>query len=191
MRLFLAISPDQRAREALARVLARVRREALPGARVVPDDNLHITLQFLGTVEPSRLEALSAACAEAATTTAPFDLELASAGAFPGARRARVLWLGARLGAAELSQLARAVTEATARIGFLPEAREFHPHVTLARLSAPRDVSGLVTALGVEPSVCTFRVAELQLMRSHVSHEGARYEVLASFALGSKTAPPA
>jgi RNA 2',3'-cyclic 3'-phosphodiesterase len=184
MRLFLAISPSEQARAALASACERVRSAAVPGVRVVASHKLHITLQFLGGSAPERVAELGSACREAAARVSPFEIELRGAGAFPSVQRAKILWLGVGRGTGPLQALEQALTRATAACGFPREARVFHPHATLAYVKQPLNVSNLVRALDDSLPEVTLPVREAQLIRSHTEQGGARYELLAAFPLG-------
>ncbi len=102
--------------------------------RWVDQDNMHITLQFLGDVEEDRLDGIAASLREAVLGTSAFDFELASAGAFPSPARPRVLWAGVGRGRDQLCRLQESVSHMMHRAeGFALERRRYHPHVTVAR----------------------------------------------------------
>jgi len=147
--------------------------------------NLHLTLKFLGGVEPDRLEAVAAALADVAPARPAFELVMRGLGAFPSPTRPRVVWAGVRDGA-EVVQLASAVEEALAGLGFPPEGRPFSSHVTLGRVREPQRDPALTAGLaeGAGREFGAFRVDQVALMRSDLSPRGARYTALGSWALG-------
>lgn len=149
-------------------------------------DNFHLTLKFLGGVEPARLEAVVPALTRAAAGCPAFDLAVGGLGAFPSPTRPRVLWIGIDEGATESARLAARADDALAALGFERESRPFSPHVTLGRVREPRRQPGLAAALG-GGIVGRQRVERLSLMRSDLSPRGARYTELAAIPL---TAPP-
>src|SRR5690606_558822 len=112
--------------------------QTLPG-RVVPPENWHLTLRFLGAT-PASAAARVVEELEAAPLGAPFEIRLGALGAFPRPARATVLWMGLRAGEGPLGDLAAAVEVAVRRAGIAPEDRPFSPHLTLARLRSPQDV---------------------------------------------------
>jgi 2'-5' RNA ligase len=186
-RLFAAIELDDAVRTRLAQCVPPPGPGApgahdVPGLRWLPPQNWHLTLQFFGRVQDDAVAGVSEACAQAASARAPFAIELAGAGAFASARRARVLWIGVRAGHEQLAALAEALCARTEPLGFAGEQREFRSHVTVARLKAPRDVQALLGALCVP--LLPMQVGSLTLYRSHVSSKGAEYEALARFPLG-------
>ena len=149
--------------------------------RWLSQQQLHITLRFIGSVPVDAVAGIRAACAGAALSCDGFELEVCGAGAFATARRASVLWLGLGSGAEPLCALAARVNAAFDSQGFAPELRAFRPHLTIARSKRPRSLLRTIESLG---SLCVrSRVGEFVLVRSHLGSQGARYEVLERFAL--------
>jgi 2'-5' RNA ligase len=181
-RLFVGIALPEEAREALARHLCghAVRQLAPPGVRLLPADNWHVTLQFLGDVASETSAALHAACSRAAAAVPEFALELAGASAFPSPRRARTLFVAVTRGQAELTQLAQRLGEETEPLGFARDPRPFHGHVTFAR---QKHGSAAPLLAACAPPALEIRVTRLTLFRSLLSSQGSRYEVVAAFPL--------
>jgi RNA 2',3'-cyclic 3'-phosphodiesterase len=145
----------------------------LPGtARRTTSGQWHLTLQFLG----NRVDFDAVADALGALAIGPGIVRLGGAGAFPSERRARVLWIGLAAGAEYLGQLAAAVGVLLRPLGFEPESRPFHAHLTLARLKAPTDLRSVVGALGASPVGEAFPVADVILFQSRTRRTGAEYE---------------
>jgi len=148
MRLFLAIEIPQAVRREVARRMAGLR-DRLPRARWVDPEILHLTLLFFGQVPEADVPALATALRGAFAKHPPMELRLAGGGTFPPRRPARVAWIGMETmeEVEETDGLAALQADATAAavesIGFTPEDRLFHPHVTLARCepSWPRDAA--------------------------------------------------
>jgi 2'-5' RNA ligase len=153
----------------------------------VAPENFHVTLKFLGGVDGDRIGALVEALRGAADGQRGFAMEIAGLGAFPSLTRPRVLWVGVGAGLEPLSELAARVERVLAPQGFPPEERGFSPHVTLARVRAPRRAPALARALEAGAGRRFGRVAveAIALMRSDLSPRGARYHALASVPLAS------
>lgn len=133
IRTFVAVesSPEvQHAAERLVQQLQPI------GADVkwVESHNMHLTLQFLGDVAEGKIPAITEALRKAAADCKPFQVEIRSVGAFPSLRRPNVFWLGVGQGAAQLAELAQKVQRALEPLGFRPENRPFHGHLTLGRV---------------------------------------------------------
>jgi RNA 2',3'-cyclic 3'-phosphodiesterase len=177
-RCFVAVLLPEQMRARLGSVCAELRGQT-PGLSWVKADNLHLTLRFLGEVEPMMLGHVRAAVTDAAAAVPPFTVSLGGLGGFPQGRGPRVLWAGVSTGGDEMTALHRALEAALAARGIPREGRSFHPHVTLARVRDARGADGLASALGAGPSFGEVRVSALHLMRSELDPRGARHTVLA------------
>jgi 2'-5' RNA ligase len=125
-RLFFALWPDEAARAALAAKSKEIARRC--AGRPVPAANLHLTLAFLGEVDPGAIPALRRAAQPAAQ--APFELALDQLGAFA---RAGVAWAGCLRPPPELIALQAGLAKRIREAGFAPDERAFAAHLTLAR----------------------------------------------------------
>ncbi|MGH7311484.1 MAG: RNA 2',3'-cyclic phosphodiesterase [Candidatus Rokuibacteriota bacterium] len=176
--------PDD-VRASLATGIERLGPRARGVAWVVPE-NLHLTLKFLGSVEPLRLEQVADALQATAAAAAPFALAVRGLGAFPSPARPRVIWAGIHTGGATMAALASRVDDALGPLDVPREERPFSAHVTLGRVREPRRDPALAEALagGAEKDFGHFRVERMTLMRSDLSPRGARYATLAAWSLG-------
>jgi 2'-5' RNA ligase len=161
----------------------------LPDVVWVAPANFHLTMKFLGAVEPQRVADVDRALGDAVTGLSAFDLALRGLGAFPTVAKPRIIWAGVADGAAELSAIAARVERALSPLGFPAEARPFSAHVTLGRVRTPRRNPRLAAALAASGDVELARVpvARVSLMRSELSPRGARYSELAGHALAAGT----
>lgn len=181
MRLFVAVDLPAAVKDELHRVIEAMRR-SLPDAKWVPRDNLHLTLSFLGEVAEERVDPIVVALTQAVAGTPAFEATLAGAGAFPSARRARVLWAGLTAEGKRLDAIAAAVADGLEPLGFPREARPWTAHVTIARLRTPASIAGLPPADLEERS---FDVSELTLFRSRLARPAPRYEPVARIPFGA------
>ena len=166
MRLFIALRPPAPVRAMLLDTM-----EAVAPARWQDDDQLHVTLRFIGDVDPRRAEDVAAALASVHTPVP--EVRIAGAGRFTD-----TLWAGVAPHDA-LAALHRKVDAACVRAGLPPERRAFLPHVTVARLSrgtgSPGAVEGwLADTAGL--SSAPFPLPHLILYESHLGRDGAAYE---------------
>jgi 2'-5' RNA ligase len=185
LRAFLAIDPDPAARRAAA-VLAQQLAGELPRVRWVRPEGYHVTLRFLGQVDPAALPPLVTAVRAAVARLAPFELRLGAVGFFPSPRRPRVVAL-ALAPEAPLLALAARVEGAVRSLGFPAEGRPFHAHLTLGRPQGggPRPpLEG-----GGAEALARFAVREVVLFRSELRPEGSRYTPLERLPLGGSVSP--
>lgn len=180
LRLFVAIDLPEDVRALVERGVAPLR-ERFPRARWVPTRNQHVTLKFLGTTWPRLVDGVIQAVGEVATAHAPFETRVAELGAFPSARRARVLWVGLEDPGGRLAAIASALDEALAE-NFAPEKRAFTPHLTVARFDPPVRLDDDLSDIGVESR--PFGVEWLVVYRSHLQRPAPVYEALATFPIG-------
>lgn len=174
LRLFTAITLPA----AIAQRLALMG-GGIPGARWVAEENLHLTLCFIG--ETGRHSADRVHEALCAVAFSPFDVQIQGTATF-GERKPRLLYAGVAPSPG-LIQLHDRVIAALARAGVaLPAGRRYVPHVTLARLNnAPRDrIGGFIAANNIL-NFAPFRVEQFVLMSSHASANGASYRIEARY----------
>ena len=186
MRLFIALNFTKKLRTRIHRAARPLRDEEIP-VRWIDPENFHVTLKFLGELRREQISMVEKAITKVATSTRSFSTSLTGFGAFPTIRCPRVIWLG--VGAnAELRCLKQDIEWALGDVGFEAETRAFHPHLTLGRADpsggagAFRGLDELMAGMEFEGEL---NVRTIDLMRSHLSREGARYSVLTSVRLAS------
>ena len=146
----------------------------------------HLTLKFLGEVEPDRLDAIADALRGAVEEAgvAPFEARVEGIGAFPSAEYIQVVWLGIGRGSEEMTRLHEAIEARTTDLGFDPEDHEFTPHVTLARMNHAGGKELVQRALlEREPEIGSMRVEEVRLTESDLGPEGPTYATVERFPL--------
>ena len=184
MRLFVSIDlPDDLATDVRA---IQEEFDDADGLNLTDPVHAHVTLKFLGEVDPDRLEEIGAAIAAAVdgVDVAPFDATFEGLGVFPSLDYISVVWLGVGEGGAEMTALAEAIESRLADLGFDPEDREFTPHVTLGRLNhagGKERVREVVT--GRDPAAGSMRVEEVRLTKSELGPNGPEYTTVESFPL--------
>jgi len=180
LKLFIGIDLTPSVRSKCSDVADRLRASGID-ARFEPPEKLHITLAFLGWVEPESVEPVRDVLASTAQTTAPFDLKLDKLGAFPHERKPRVIWLGSSDQGAAFRNLSQTLRGAYEELGFHFE-KENIAHVMLARVKGG---DAHLPMLDVAPMKLAVR--ELALFESIPGDRTTRYEVRARYAL--KTSP--
>jgi 2'-5' RNA ligase len=172
-RLFFALWPEP---ATLTRLTGVLRELAPPGVgRPQRGDQLHLTLEFLGSVPEARVRDALEAGRAAAAGARPFEFVLDSAEHW---RRPQVLCLAASATPEPLDHLVRILRVELAARGFEPDRRSFRAHLTLAR-KVRRELPASV----VEP--VTWPATELSLVESTTLPSGSRYTRLATWPLGA------
>ena len=179
LRLFVATEVPDDIRGVLADAVAPLR-ERFPKARWVPSENQHVTLKFLGSAYPRLVEWVTSAVGEVAAHHEPFATRVEGLGAFPHARRARVLWAGLDEAGGAFGRLAADLDEALSE-EFRPEKRSFTPHLTVARFEPAVAVDPEDVEFDSEP----FEIGRIVLFRSHLRRPAPVYEPVGTFPLSS------
>lgn len=174
-RLFVAIRPPQPIRDLLIDAM-----DDSADFRWQDDEQLHLTLRFVGEVERPAANDLADALGRVAAP--PFELRIAGVGRFEQ-RSSGALWAGVEP-KVPVAALAAKLERVCQSCGFEPERRAFHPHITLARWKGRRtrevrDYLERVAGLCSDP----FSVEQFALFESRLSRHGAHYEEVAAFTL--------
>jgi 2'-5' RNA ligase len=192
VRLFAALELSESALEAASAWW----REAKPylvtnRLREMPRENWHLTLAFFGEVEGRDYNPLALALEECAAVSQPMKLHFSGFGAFPSLHRPRVFWIGVRQG--EKDRELRRLAGCCRRAGYANVRKQtgkstpFQGHITLARYrSSPPPLSLESLSVLPEVPVIDWQVDRLCLIRSTLHREGARYQLLEAFGLGTR-----
>jgi RNA 2',3'-cyclic 3'-phosphodiesterase len=176
MRLFVAIRPPRAIRDILSNAMG-----GIGGARWQSDDQLHVTVRFIGEVD--RRQAEDAEAALRSVRLPPFEVRLDGVGVFEKRGRPSAIW-AAVTPPAPLATLHRKVDQALIRAGLEPERRAYQPHITLARLGRNAGpVGGFLEQAGnlASPS---FPVDHIALFESDLTAEAAVYSLVERYPLG-------
>jgi len=212
-RLFVALFPPRQVVEQLVAARTSIQNEvSRPAVRWTPEEQIHVTLEFVGPVDAARALLFAQALGEAVRRhghfnpktgietgdltqsfgqmrIAPipippfgFNVRATGAGAFPDSKQPRVLWAGVSEETGALVALKAEIDRALAPLGFVPEDRSFHPHLTLGRVNRldAREltaVSGWLRELETTP-FGSWQADCIYLMESVLTPLGARYSVV-------------
>ncbi len=172
-RLFVAIRPPAPIRSLLLSLMGGVE-----GARWQDDDQLHLTLRFIGEVDRHR--ANDVADTLGAIRFSPFTISLSGVGSFDRKGIVDIIWAGVQP-RDPLAQLHRKIDRACVTMGLPPEGRAYLPHITLARFGRS---GGLVDGfLSVHAGLASpaFSVERFSLFESRIGHAGASYVPVANY----------
>ena len=155
--------------------------KSLPGARAVPEEQIHITLRFIGEVDGTTFLDIKEQLAEVSRPS--FSLGISGVGHFPPRGKPRVVWAGLQP-TDELSQLKRQVDTQLIKCGITPDTRKFSPHITLARLNTTslQRVTDFLSG-NAFLRFDDFAVSAFHLYSSKLSHKGATHTLEASYPL--------
>jgi 2'-5' RNA ligase len=117
------------------------------GAKCVRTSSMHIALKFLGEVQIEETPEICKAVGRAAQGMLSFMIECGGLDAFPERSRPRTVWMGVQTGVTALRQLQQRVDDETRHIGYHGETRQFHPHLTLARIRSTAEQANPLQAI--------------------------------------------
>jgi len=180
VRLFVALQISEEIRAAIA-ALGRELKQLDDSWKWTREENLHVTLKFLGEIPSDKLESIRQAL-RGMTGEWPIEVKFSGLGFFPSERRPRVLWVGMKA-PPSLPALGAAIDAALGKVGVPKEEREFTPHLTLARNKAERIAPKLREALA-KCSTKEFGMMDassFHLIESKLKSTGPEYTTLESF----------
>jgi 2'-5' RNA ligase len=103
-----------------------------PVLKIVPEDNFHITIKFLGQVEQDKADTLIESF-RSLTGLKKTEYRVEGTGAFPSPGNPSVIWAGMKCDNTNLDDIVKKVEQFASENGFPPEKKKFSPHLTLAR----------------------------------------------------------
>lgn len=186
LRLFIAVEVSEEVRRGVRRLRERLGRAGADVIWVRPK-HLHLTLNFLGDVDPNATPAICKGVDQVAMQFNPFTIHCVGLGAFPKIDRPRTLWLGIEEEADPLTLLQAKLEEAMADLGFRPESRRFRPHLTIGRVRrGGKSLEQLTQQLVEEQDfdAGTSLLRELVIYFSELTSEGPIYTRLSGTLLG-------
>ena len=182
IRCFIALPIPQKVKESMEQLQRDLDRRGW-GVRWVPPENLHITLKFLGNVDPKLICPLLEGLEEIARRTDPFETCLEGIGVFPNLKQPRVLWVGMTRGADALRALAEEVSRMVNRFSTEADNKPFRPHLTIARFKKRLKERLSIPSELLEGQYGNIPCDRVLFMKSELGARGARHETLSEAVL--------
>jgi 2'-5' RNA ligase len=185
VRVFVAVDVGDAVRREAARVIGALQMK-LEAAKTPPRVSwvrpaaLHVTIRFLGEVEPEEVDRIMPLLA-LPIAIAPFDVQWRGIGTFPNHRHPRALWLGVINGAAQLAAIEAEISRRLTGAAVALDDRALLPHLTLGRVKmagAGIDWPKILQAAEVKNAIS--RIDRVTLYQSRLSHYGPHYTELVS-----------
>lgn len=188
LRLFIAIAVPPEVRREIGRAQGRLQRNCPPGVvRWTRPEQFHLTLKFLGDVPADQVPALEKSTAAVCAGLPALGLSARGIGFFPGAKKPRVIWVGASDGAGRLSDLHGKLDEALRWLAPTERSEKFAGHITLGRFK-PGHHAAIPRLLELAGEIHQrhfgdWLAGEVEIIRSELTAAGADHVPLASFQL--------
>jgi len=154
--------------------------------RWVSPEKIHLTLKFFGNIDESKIDPIVKSIEGPIRTSPPFSIRVRGVGAFPYLKNPRVIWMGLVDGKEVLVHFQKQLEKELERIGFEPEQRAFHPHLTLGRMKTSKGKEGLTGKIEryKEEEFGDFQVERVVLFKSDLKPTGPIYTTLREIKLG-------
>ena len=190
IRVFLAVEISSGIRENLFSLQQELK-NILPPINWVRPESIHLTLKFLGYVEPSLVSQLLSVLEPIGKQQDGFSIEAQGLGVFPQVKRPRVFWVGFTGNTQALQNLVLEIEAALEPLGFLPEEKPYHPHLTLARIKRDNAIVGSALVengiLHSDQQLGTLLIERFILFQSNLDSFGATYTPLGFVQLSGST----
>lgn len=145
--------------------------------RWVPEENLHVTLRFLGDTDPKLLDRVAMSLDDIGQTASRFELQLGKLGCFPRRNNPRVIWVDLSGNLAVLEGLQAEINESLSSLGWPLESRRFHPHITFGRVKDSNQVVRANFPWGLTLDPLPVPVKHISLISSDLRPSGAVYTI--------------
>lgn len=188
IRSFIALPISGPVRDTLRNTIKELDVALEDKIRWVRPEGIHLTLRFMGNVDPKIIEGLLLLLPDLVTGFKPFELTISELGCFPNNRRPRVLWAGVKGDLSILRDLHLAVDNVVDKVGLPTEQRGFSPHLTLGRVHrnlSEREIKKIGQLIGTTslPDIPSWINRTVDLMRTELDPEGSRHYLVGSFPL--------
>jgi 2'-5' RNA ligase len=185
MRSFLAVEIPGSLKEALRSIQDELR-SCGADVRWVRPESVHLTLKFLGEIDPNLVSNIHEAVESAITDYVKMAIEVRGLGCFPRLKQPRVIWVGLAGDTKSLSAMQEAIEKAVSPFGFPRENRPFRPHLTIGRVRSNKRRDALIEAIrpSLDLHLGSFTVESVVQFESQLHPSGARYISLWEAPLG-------
>ena len=188
VRLFLAINLNGSTLNKLLKTTEELKND-FRDARWCKKNAMHLTLKFFGTIPLISVVEIGKAVNSVVSKMDPIRFEVKGVGGFPSLENPRILWAGVTEGKEEIKKLAQKISDALEEYDFIPERKNFVPHITLARFKRGKKGDGEVISLPSSLTERTFGVTEtneILLYSSDLMENGPLYSVVDRWKLYSR-----
>ena len=181
-RIFIAMEIDKDLRGILYKYSSNMFFN-VDNVKIIPTDNLHITLKFIGNTSEEGINVIRNIIKTSISEHEAFDYELEDfPGAFPDKSRARIVFMGIKNGGDRFKDIYDSLEDGLSGVGIGKEQRDFHPHITIARIKRPVSIKEASDS-PLPSHECPLNASSVTLFESILSRQGARYINIERFGL--------
>ncbi|MCF8010443.1 MAG: RNA 2',3'-cyclic phosphodiesterase [Clostridiales bacterium] len=187
MRVFWAINLPADVKQNLYKYLKEPLQQMPVNIKWVEEQNIHLTMKFMGDIETVQLEDITSAVEDSISGMGPFNIQVKGVGCFPGLGKPRIFWAGIEGNEDLLENIYKKIQQALLFLGFDEDKKPFSPHLTLARFKSPGNCSEFMNkAISLAPGdkkLDGVKVGTIDLMQSILNKRGPTYNVIYSVKL--------
>ncbi|MBU2063826.1 MAG: RNA 2',3'-cyclic phosphodiesterase [Candidatus Omnitrophica bacterium] len=179
IRAFIAIDIGRELRQELKIIQDGLKQHLRGKLTWVKPENIHLTLKFLGNITVTHLNYIGNTLDGIAREEKPFSVSLAQINAFPDITTPRIIWVGIDNAIAIIQDIQDKLEIRLSRAGFKKEAKEFYPHLTLARVKSIENRNEISKIFSqIKPKNLSADIDRIILFKSELTPQGAIYEKL-------------
>ncbi len=184
LRCFIAIDIPEAIKEEIGELIEILKKHNVD-VKWVAYKNLHLTIKFLGKTPEDLLSRISESLSNIVLSYNPFCIKIYNVGVFPNRKCPRVIWVGIE-DSNILKSLQMDIEDSMAILRYQREDREFHPHLTIGRVSSQKGMIDLINELEKfkNRDFGSIEVYNIKLMQSELKPTGAQYVCLREIPLG-------
>ncbi len=190
IRAFIAIEIDLPSKQKISRLISELKKSKAD-VKWITENQMHITLKFLGNIDKERIQNISGVLDEISRNFNAFDIQFSKLDAFPNMKRPRVIWLGVKKGADLIKLLNEKIEKEFEKLGFQKEKREYKTHLTLGRVKSLKNITSLagsIDKIAFQPTDET-KIDRLILFQSTLTPKGAIYAPLSTLHFNALSTP--
>ncbi len=185
IRTFIALPLPDELKQYLKRLVEPIRNRQ-DKINWVKEENIHITLNYLGDTDPQIIEEQALRLESMLASFPVIKLGTTDTGIYPHANEPRILWVGTSPYNEALATLKEKLDNLLGHFGYNLDKRQFQPHITIARVkSISRKSSFIHDYLSAVVREIDFEIDEVKWLKSTLTPQGAEYEELKSFKLNT------
>lgn len=187
IRAFIAIEVDSVTKQKISGLINTLKKTNAD-VKWVRENQMHLTLKFLGNVSQDKIPFISDAIKQITYDIHEFPLSFSGIGAFPNTNRPRVIWAAIDKGSKELKTMAGLIEKKMNSLGFKKEDRDYKAHLTLGRVRSQKNIKELAKNIsGAEFKIKSdIKIEKLTLFQSTLTPKGTVYAPLGEFHLSKK-----
>lgn len=184
LRLFIAIEIEKRIKERILELLKHLKKTETDIRWVAPE-NLHVTVKFIGDLDPIILPSVAKSLENVASRFNPFRIQIENVAVFPKIKNPRILFIGLRDKEDSLVNIFEELEVELEAFGIKRESRKYVGHITIGRVKSQKNIHKLIEALNSD-SACFLgqeKVNHISLIQSELTPKGPIYTTLKRFIL--------